>query len=144
MKIYEIWGKIKDEPKDVQDMVISALNGQLEEIYKYILNEEVKKLGVVYNNNLIADYNTLISMCAESLDSSGLNNHSNLMLYRELIFSVLVVQTKTQNKYGKPTNNIDIEAFYKDGTQSQAVNRLLRNIMVKIYESEFIDIDYFI
>ena len=61
------FGEIKVEPKDVQDMVISPLDQQLEEIYKYIFNQEIKKLGIVYNNDHFADYHTLILKCDVSI-----------------------------------------------------------------------------
>ncbi len=46
MKIYEIWYKIINESRDVQDMVLASLNGQLEVRFKQILITEISKLRV--------------------------------------------------------------------------------------------------
>jgi len=141
MKIYEIWEKIKNESLDVKDMALASLNGQLEVRFRQVVYKEIRKLGVVYGNEFIADYYDLKFWSDGSLKIEGLDKNSDLMLNRELIIAVDTVRTDIEDDYGNPSDDIDIEAVFENSRPSEASMDLLPNIMEKVYDSEFIDID---
>jgi len=80
MKIYDIWYKIINESRDVQDMVLASLNGQLEVRFKQILVSEINKLHVTFDDGSIACYCDLQLLSDESLQSEGIDKHTALML----------------------------------------------------------------
>jgi len=144
MKIHDISERIKNESQDVQEMIIASLNGQLEVRFRQVVDKEIRKLGVVYGvvygNEFIADYSDLELLCDESLKDEGLDKNSDLMLYRELILSIESLRTDMEDDYGNPVDDIDIEVVFKHNRPSEAAIDLLRNIVKKVYESDFLDI----
>jgi len=148
MKIYEIWEKIKNESQDVQDMVLSSLNGQLNVRFRQVIDKEIKNLGIVHEDlpGGVVCYYDLIFLCDESWIDLGFNKDPDLPIYRELVFTVNTIETTTEDDYGNPVDFINMDVVYKNGFPSKAVKDLLCNILDKVYVSEFIDIEdsYFV
>jgi hypothetical protein len=141
MKINEIWEKTRNQPQDVQDIVLASLNGQLEVRFRQIADKEIRKLGAVLGDEFTVTYYDLVLLDDESLKSEGLDKNHTLMLYRELMLSVNTVRTDVEDDHGNPSDDIDIEVVFEHGRPSEAAMALLPNIMDKVYSSEFIGID---
>ena len=140
MKIYEIWEQVKNEPIEIRAMVLALLNPQLDFRFEQIVDEEIKKLGIVYGNECIANYLLLKLASDKSLYEFGLIDHYELMLYRELLSVVNTITVNTEDDYGYPADDIDIQIGFKNSTPSKELLELLLNILHKVYESEYIDI----
>lgn len=140
MTIDKIWEKIRNESDDIKDMVIASLEGQVEVRFKQILEKEIRKLAVTYDDGSIAEYCDLQLLSDESLQSEGLGKHSDPMLYRELTLTVDTFWVRTDYAYGNPEDEIYIEAVFRNGSPSIAAKELLPNIFNKFDVSEFIDI----
>lgn len=141
MKIYEIWEQIKNESIDIKYIVLASLNAQLKIRFEQIVDQEVMKCGVIVGKNLVVDYLELRFSSEEDLHDLGLDKHSDLMLYRDLIFLVDDVVACTDTDLGNEAEEIDIEACLSNsGSRAQPVLDLLSNVLGQVYESEYIDI----
>ncbi len=142
MKIYEIWEIIRNEPRDIQRMVLSSLDGQLNVRFEQVVDWEINKLCIVDEEipGGFVGYHDVIFLCDESWLDLGFDKDPNLPLYREMILAVDKLRAVTDDIYGNPDDCIDIEVVFRGNSPSEAAKDLLGNIRDKIYESEFIDI----
>lgn len=140
MKINQIRQLIKNESRDVQDMVIASLDGQVDVRFRQIVDDEIQKLGVIFDGDHIADYGILKILSDENIHDLGLDKHPELMLYRDLILLIENVRLDRDEIFYE-CEYVGLEAdLRRDASRSQPVRDLFQKIMGQVYESEYIDI----
>lgn len=101
MKICEFWEKIKNKPPEVQDMVLTTLDAQLNVRFNQIIEQEIKKMGTVYEDmprDIDGRLNLLI-FSDEEWQKSGFDKYPELNLYRKLKSAVSDIWLNTYEYY---------------------------------------------
>ena len=148
MKIYQIWEKIKNESPDVQDMVIATLDSQLNVRFNQIIEQEIKKMGKVYEDLPRGEDGrlNLLLLSDEEWQKLGYHKYYDLNMYRNLKLVVRDIWLNTYEYYqwGRLPDDIEIVPILRDDAPSKAVKEVFLDIsyiMHKVYESELIDIE---
>lgn len=148
MKIYQIWEKIRNESRDVQDMVLATLEPQLNVRYNQIIEQELKKLGDL--DEILPKYIksrfTLSRVSDKEWHERGYDIWLYPDLYRKLSLAVkdIAIDTFVYRNGGKLPDDIVIVPRLSDDVSSEDFHELVcltSYIMHRVYESELIDIE---
>lgn len=148
MKFCEIWEKIKNEPYEVQDMVLASLEAQLNVRYKQIIEEKVKNMGKVCDE-IPSDEQGRLNLSIfsdEEWKKLGSNQYFELDLCRKLHLYVSEIGHNFYEyyKWGVIPDKIEIIPILRDDVPYEDLRELFSSISYiihKVYESELIDID---